>query len=162
MNLKTERRIKFWISTIAKLLIIALIIFKLIPFLVDEKSNDEVNPNSIQKPIQKDTFEVHIKKAEKKEIVAKTKGIDSKEIHAPIRIKQILQYKGKILQKAYFNIAECNSCTSSKTGSDGVTYADIPFSLLNDDREFDFFVYRADTLLYHRSMRFSNLEFNKY
>ncbi|AUP79139.1 hypothetical protein [Flavivirga eckloniae] len=37
MNLKTERKIKFWLTTISKVLVIALVIFKLIDILFDKK-----------------------------------------------------------------------------------------------------------------------------
>lgn len=43
MNLNTERKIKFWLSTIAKVLVIALVAYKLIPFVfgTNELPEDE-------------------------------------------------------------------------------------------------------------------------
>ncbi|MEP1487860.1 MAG: hypothetical protein ABJK28_05495 [Algibacter sp.] len=37
MDLKTERKIKFWLTTISKVLVIALVLFKLIDILFDQK-----------------------------------------------------------------------------------------------------------------------------
>ncbi|MEM9144543.1 MAG: hypothetical protein AAGA86_16260 [Bacteroidota bacterium] len=42
MELKTERKIKFWLSTLAKVLVITLIVFKLVPYLLGEKKQESV------------------------------------------------------------------------------------------------------------------------
>ncbi len=84
------------------------------------------------------------------------------EENTVVEIQQPLRYKGKPLDSAYFAVAKCTSCTSSLSGKDGLAKARIPKTLLEDDKEYDFYVYSADTLVYQKSMRFSDLQFNTY
>lgn len=45
MNLKTERKIKFWLATISKILVIALVLFKLADYVFDEEKTDNTINN---------------------------------------------------------------------------------------------------------------------
>ena len=49
MNLNTERKVKFWLGTVSKVLIIALILFQLGPYLFGKKDKDPDNNDSISK-----------------------------------------------------------------------------------------------------------------
>ncbi|NAS14333.1 hypothetical protein [Poritiphilus flavus] len=178
MNIRTERKIRFWLSTLAKVLIIALVIFKLIPYLT--KNFGATNPEELLKASQ-DTLSTPtpIEGQHEKAVMPEEKPADEQPDTQPDNfvkekaditsatpaaneIVEILQFKGKPLAGAYFTIKQCNECTSTVSGPDGKTRALIPQSLLDSNREYDFYVFVADTLLYHRSMRFSNLQFNTY
>jgi len=74
-------------------------------------------------------------------------------------IAAIIKYKGKPISDAYFRI---ESYESSKSDNTGVIRCTLPLSILNSQKEFDFYVYEHDTLLYKKSMRFRNLDFNHF
>lgn len=44
MNLNQERKIKFWLATIVKVLVGVLVIFKLIPFIFGDEPKEQVEP----------------------------------------------------------------------------------------------------------------------
>ena len=163
MKIEFERKIKFWLSIIVKILIIILIVYKLITFVKGEKNNKDTNKikldtlikkrteldsNKFNKPLKIDS--IHSFSKTKKEIVKKFK------------IREILRYKGRILKNAYFKIGNCNTCTSTITGIDGIANLDVPLKIIKNDIVRDFYIYTADTLVYHKAMRISNLQFNKY
>ncbi len=164
MNLKVERKIRFWLSVIVKALIITLVIYKLTPFMFQnndsdlpkEKTNTLVNkktePNSEENSLKK--------KIIKDSIIVNPKII--RDTNKYVKINEILRYKGKILKDAYFKIGDCNNCFSTITEADGIAKFNAPIEYVEDDNVLDFYVYTSDTLIYHKAMRFSNLQFNKY
>ncbi len=164
MNLKIERKIMFWLSAIVKVLVVILIIYKLIPFVFEKEGNDsrKVETNALFNKKNKSGSDKNsfVKDFVKDSI--STFSETTKEVNKAIEINETLRYKGRILQRAYFTIEKCNSCKSTLTGKDGKTIAYIPKMMFNSYKEYDFFVFAMDTLVYHKSMRFSDLQFNKY
>lgn len=63
MDLKTERKIKFWLTTISKVLVIALVLFKLIDILFDQKDTTTSEKEiSTIKPNEKQATDSVLKK----------------------------------------------------------------------------------------------------
>ncbi len=169
-DMERERRIKFWISTIAKLVLVVWVLIKIVSYFSKEQTNDT---STTEKPAPKSQVdspaEVKIEKepamVEPKERLKMAETEAHREIVAenPVAsLEKVLKYRGKILHGAYFKIADCKGCTSTVTTKDGVARVTVPSQLIKDDKFHDFYVYAADTLVYHRAMRFSNLEFNTY
>ncbi len=71
----------------------------------------------------------------------------------------ILKYEGQPISNSYFVVDKYKSSVSEKSGI--VTYQ-LPEELVKTNREHDFSVFRSDTLLYQKSMRFRNLDFNLF
>jgi len=131
------------------------------PKTLQKDSITTVSQLPIEKPIQNKSDSNLIDVRTKYTNLSKSKGKDSKE-SGRIRIQELLQYKGKNIEDAYFKVNNCDDCTSSTTGKDGIARVAIPKKIIESDKEYDFYVYRGDTLLYHKSMRFSDLQFNTY
>ncbi len=79
-----------------------------------------------------------------------------------IEIEETILFKGKTIPNAYFVVRNCIQCKSTKSGFDGRVTISVPVDFIEGDEEYDFDVFVEDSLLYSRSMRFSNLNFNKY
>ncbi len=97
---------------------------------------------------------------------SKTSRSENKtEIRPPYKknkIETTILYKGKPVKNAYFSIRDCSTCKSTKSGINGIVTISVPEELIRSDNEHDFDVFAGDSLLYSRSMRFSNLNLNKY
>ncbi|MEW4923364.1 hypothetical protein [Algibacter sp. 2305UL17-15] len=165
MNLKIERKIKFWLSAVVKVLIIVLIVYKLIPFVKGKRTNNDSDKTTsdtlVNNKNELNSDENNFNKTLKIDsinTIPKTK----KATHKSFKISEVLKYKGRILKNAYFIIGNCNNCSSTITGIDGIANLDVPLEFKENDIVRDFYIYAADTLIYHKAMRLSNLQFNKY
>jgi len=77
-------------------------------------------------------------------------------------LNEIIKYKGKPIENAYFKIEGYKSCNSSISNDRGEVRAEIPITLYKSDNMFHFLIYQNDELLYSKKMRFENLDLNKY
>jgi hypothetical protein len=141
------------LSIFVKILLAALIIYKLIPFIFGEKESEPTNETTA---VPVDTIHV----VQKDTITQKPKVI--KSIPTFEEIETVILYLGKPVEGAYFRVSNCTDCVSSVTKKDGLTRIKIPKKIYNQSVEYDFYVYKNDTLLYKRSMNFANLQLNKY
>jgi len=150
---RSTRGINSVLSIFVKILLAALIIYKLIPFIFGDKESEPTNettavPTDTVQVIQKDT------------IPQKPKV--TKVIPAFEELETVILYHGKPVEGAHFRVSNCTDCVSSITKKDGLARVKIPKKIYNQSVEYDFYVYRNDTLLYKRSMNFANLQLNKY
>jgi len=167
--LEKERKIKFWLSTIAKSIVVVWILIKIVSYFSSEKADKDINTEksavkeNIQTPVDSLVKEQSPVELDKK--LEKTTLDTDKEKAKKLtftNLEHVLRYKGKVLEDAYFEISDCQKCISTRTTKNGIARITIPTKLIRADRFHDFYVYASDTLVYHRAMRFSNLDFNKY
>lgn len=162
MSLESERKIKFWLSTIVKILVVILIIYKLIPLVLKNNNaikteDDNMKISEIKPTIKENSFKSNLGEDSIMNFI-ETKKVTKKYF----QINELIQYKGKILENAYFTIGNCNNCISSITGVDGMAKLNVPYQYFEDDNVLDFYIFTSDTLVYHKAMRLTNVQFNKY
>lgn len=153
MGKRSTRGINSVLSIFVKILLAALIIYKLIPFIFGDKESEQTNettttPVDTVQVIQKDTVN------EQPKIV--------KAVSLFEEVETVILYQGKPVEGAYFRVLNCADCVSSVTKKDGLARIKIPKKIYSQSVEYDFYVYRNDTILYKRSMNFANLQLNKY
>ncbi|GAA3644877.1 hypothetical protein [Flavivirga jejuensis] len=93
MDLKTERKIKFWLTTISKVLVIALVLFKLIDILFDKKDTTS---------LEKETLTAIPKEKQPKDSVFKKEPIAKQQKTPSIQIpnKKIEDQKNTVTTRA--------------------------------------------------------------
>lgn len=162
MKLSKEEKIKFWVSTLGKVVLILFVLLKTYDFLTKKKppvSANEINlgksADSVKEKETESTIQI------KENIIVKDSNTD-KSLNEMIELSQIIKFKGKPLQNAYFKIEGCKSCISTQTNETGFANIKIPKSLYEDGLTHRFYVYQSDSLIYQKSMRFVNFQLDEY
>ena len=153
MGKGSKRGINSVLSIFVKVLLAVLIIYKLIPFIFGDKESEPTNETTTLatdtvQAIQKDTVNLQPKPI--------------KAVSLFEEVETVILYHGKPVEGAYFKIFNCPDCVSSISKKDGLARIKIPKKIYTQSIEYDFYVYKNDTLLYKRSMNFANLQLNKY
>jgi len=170
LKLGAERKIKFWLASIGRVAVILFICVKAYNYFAANSEDQKVPPKDSIKKVSDITLdeatpennritapETSPKKFESSKIVE----MESVSIKT-ISLTKLLKYQGTPLLNAYFKIAGCETCVSSITKKDGLAKIQVPITLYKDGLTHEFFIYRSDSLLYQKSMRFVNLQFDKY
>lgn len=150
------------VALIAGIFTLLVAIVSILPSFLDRSKEPltiEENPESMLKDHEAAQIEEQEKLKGRSEVFAKPNIALEKNTSLKVEIKKTIKYQGRILQNAYF---EVNGYRSSLTGLDGIATIEVPNHITKDGKEYDFNVFVSDTLLYSRSMRFSQLEFNSY
>ncbi len=154
---KKPSKIEIRVAIITGLFAIAVALIGIFPDLFKKSKPEKETKNEprLEEVIKEKEKPKTLKSTEKPKINAAPK----KEY---IELEETIMFKGKVLKNAYFSIRKCKSCQSTVSGIDGKATVSVPKYIFESDKEFDFDVYVEDTLLYHRSMKFSNISLNKY
>ena len=151
-----KRNIKKKLSLLARVLIVIVAIIKIVHYFQDEEEKTSKTDNPVvHEPISEN------KELKEDSIIPAPKQQQTPPKAATVKIEEVILYKGKLVNDAYFTVTKCNSCKSSITKSNGIAIAHIPKEIYNSNREYDFYVFKENILLYHKSMRFTDLQFNK-
>lgn len=126
---------------------------------ITSKEEKTALPTQISSNKNKDDILLKEKKTEESSHSENPKKTSSKTY---TKIEKTILYRGKAVKDAYFSIRNCDDCISTKSGIDGKVAISVPMEFIESDKEYEFDVFVGDSLLYSRSMRFSNLNLNKY
>lgn len=165
MKLSIEEKIKFWLSILAKGILI---------LFLGIKAFDYIFTNDTKKDVKEGTSDLEISGAGKSanqekepsnyELPPKTNQpkVSKNRLNDFINISHIIKYRGKPIENAHFIVDGCQTCKSTITSSDGIAEVKVPKDLFEDGLTHQFLVFRADSLIYQKSMRFLNLQLDEY
>jgi hypothetical protein len=165
LKLQTEKKIKFWISTIAKALVVTFLLVRIYDYFSDSEKED---PGSIDFSSEKSGTQIldsNIVEESSSRIHEEEKS-NTKEVpkqpKETIELSKVVKFQGKPLTSAKVIIDNCSDCRISTSDKTGLVTIVVPMNIYKKNLLHNFYVYSNDSLVFERAMRFTDVQFNIY
>lgn len=164
MKLKTEKAIKFWISTAFKLCAILFLLVRGYDYFFSE-DEEKIDPSTTKNTITIPTS-TDLNSPKDSMTTLSTQTTDPKKVSkkptAAVQLSETIRFRGNPLPNARVIIEDCTECRISRTTDLGLLTISVPRKVYDQNYLHNFYVYSNDSLLFERAMRFTDLQFNIY
>lgn len=167
MNINTERKLKFWISAIGKVLLMSFLLIRIYDYVKDQeqqtplipssKSSEDVVLQSDSTIGQESSTNIQDEPLSKRNSKSTTPPMD-----IPVKILKNLSRDGQPLVNAKLVIDNCQGCEISPVDSKGQVSILVPKAVYESNYLHNFYIYHNDSLLLNRAMRLTDIQLNLY